>query len=311
MFLFALFAVLGTSIALVALALVLIAAVLDGRRFGRALAGDRVALAILALGLYVVGRAVVAAWLQPAHAGAHYESLWHWLLLLFFPLPAWFLAGDSRRVRWVLLEDRVFSAVILLGISPLLGAIAVGVKLTSPGPMFYRQTRVGWNGACFRMFKFRSMPVNAEAHSGPVWAQKSGGRATGFGRFLRNTSLDELPQFINVLKGDMSIVGPRPERPAFVHQFKDDIPGYTQKHLVKAGITGLAQVKGWRGNTDLSKRIEYDPLLHRTLVAVAGFEGHRADAVQGAGQRKRVLSDIFDRSHAPAWERRARRCESV
>jgi putative colanic acid biosynthesis UDP-glucose lipid carrier transferase len=156
------------------------------------------------------------------------------------------------------LEDRVLAGFILLLISPFMLFIALGVKLTSKGPVFYRQRRVGWDGSAFSMLKFRSMPVNTESQTGPVWARQSEQRATRFGTLLRRTSLDELPQFINVLKGDMSIVGPRPERPVFVEQFKHKIPGYMQKHLVKAGITGWAQVNGWRGNTDLRKRIEHD-----------------------------------------------------
>ena len=134
----------------------------------------------------------------------------------------------------------------------------MGVKLSSSGPVFYRQRRVTWNGAQFDMLKFRSMPVDAESASGPVWARAGDARATPFGSFLRRWSLDELPQFFNVLKGDMSIVGPRPERPEFIDRFRDQIPGYMQKHLVKAGITGWAQVNDLRGNTDLAKRIEFD-----------------------------------------------------
>jgi putative colanic acid biosynthesis UDP-glucose lipid carrier transferase len=134
----------------------------------------------------------------------------------------------------------------------------VGVKLSSPGPVFYRQQRVSWNNKPFVMLKFRSMPTNVESASGPVWAKADENRATPFGSFLRKSSLDELPQFINVLKGDMSIVGPRPERPHFVDQFKDEVPFYMKKHMVKAGITGWAQINGWRGETDLSKRIEHD-----------------------------------------------------
>jgi putative colanic acid biosynthesis UDP-glucose lipid carrier transferase len=155
-------------------------------------------------------------------------------------------------------EDFVLSSLFLLFASPLLVLIASGVKLSSPGPVFYRQERVTWNGERFHMLKFRSMPVNAEAQSGPVWAMRDEQRATPFGAFLRRTSLDELPQFINVLKGEMSIVGPRPERPEFVHRFKQEIPGYMQKHLVKAGITGWAQVNDFRGDTDLHERIRYD-----------------------------------------------------
>ncbi len=161
--------------------------------------------------------------------------------------------------RWVkAVEDRILSLVILTLISPLLLVIAIAVKLSSPGPVFYLQERVSWNGKRFNMIKFRSMPVNVESESGPVWASAEEQRATGVGDFLRKTSLDELPQFWNVLMGDMSIVGPRPERPVFVDKFKDEIPRYMQKHKVKAGITGWAQVNGWRGNTDLEKRIEYD-----------------------------------------------------
>lgn len=155
-------------------------------------------------------------------------------------------------------EDRLISLIILLLISPLMLLIAIGVKLSSPGPIFYRQERVGWNGETFMMYKFRSMPVDVEK-DGVQWGGAGKTKqATAFGALLRRTSLDELPQFINVLMGDMSIVGPRPERPMFVEKFKDEIPDYMKKHLVKAGITGWAQVNGWRGDTDLTKRIEYD-----------------------------------------------------
>lgn len=166
------------------------------------------------------------------------------------------MVGANRVLKAI--EDRVLAALILLLISPIFIPIAIAVKMSSPGPVFYRQKRVGWNGNEFEMLKFRSMPINAEAETGPVWASKGDGRATKIGQFLRKTSLDELPQFINVLKGEMSIVGPRPERKVFVDEFKEKIPRYMQKHLVKAGITGWAQVNGWRGNTSLEKRIEYD-----------------------------------------------------
>jgi putative colanic acid biosynthesis UDP-glucose lipid carrier transferase len=155
-------------------------------------------------------------------------------------------------------EDRFLAGVILLLLSPLMLAIAVGVKLSSSGPVFYRQERISWNNRPFTMLKFRTMPVGIECSTGPVWAKRYECRATSFGGFLRRTSLDELPQFINVLAGDMSIVGPRPERPSFVDRFKEEIPLYMKKHMVKAGITGWAQVNGWRGDTDLRKRIEYD-----------------------------------------------------
>lgn len=166
------------------------------------------------------------------------------------------MEGLNRYLKAI--EDKMLATCILLMISPLMLILALGVKLSSPGPIFYRQERVSWNGKSFYMYKFRSMPIDAETESGPVWAKAGEDRATRFGSFLRRTSLDELPQFWNVLKGDMSIVGPRPERPVFVEKFKDEIPGYMQKHKVKAGITGWAQVNGWRGDTDLNQRIEHD-----------------------------------------------------
>ncbi|MDM0075423.1 undecaprenyl-phosphate glucose phosphotransferase [Variovorax sp. J2P1-59] len=166
------------------------------------------------------------------------------------------LQGAARLIKSA--EDVMLSALILVLISPLMLAISIAVKLSSPGPVFYRQERVSWNNKTFWMYKFRSMPVDAEKTSGAVWAKPGESRSTRVGAFLRKTSFDELPQFINVLFGDMSIVGPRPERPVFVEQFKHQIPDYMKKHMVKAGITGWAQVNGWRGSTDLSKRIEYD-----------------------------------------------------
>ncbi|WP_026611483.1 undecaprenyl-phosphate glucose phosphotransferase [Methylocaldum szegediense] len=166
------------------------------------------------------------------------------------------LHGINRYIKEI--EDRLLALILLILASPLMLLIAIGVKLSSPGPVFYRQERVGWNNRKFIMLKFRSMPVDAEAKTGPVWAKPGEKRATPFGAFLRRTSLDELPQLINVLKGEMSLVGPRPERPDFVEVFKDQVPNYMKKHMVKAGITGWAQVNGWRGDTDLVKRIEHD-----------------------------------------------------
>ena len=154
--------------------------------------------------------------------------------------------------------DVAFSAVVLAALAPLLALVAVAVKASSPGPVLYRQRRMGLNGQTFDILKFRSMPVDAEAQSGPVWSHHGESRATPVGRFLRRTSLDELPQFWNVLRGDMSVVGPRPERPALIEGFRDQIPGYMLRHKTKAGITGWAQVHGWRGDTSLTKRIEYD-----------------------------------------------------
>lgn len=175
--------------------------------------------------------------------------------ITMFDLSASPMTGLNQLVKW--LEDKVLSSLILLMISPLLLILALGVKFTSPGPVFYRQERVGLNNKPFHMLKFRSMPVDTEK-GGVQWGGSAAKATTRFGQFIRKTSLDELPQFLNVLKGDMSIVGPRPERPMFVAQFKEEIPDYMKKHLVKAGITGWAQVHGWRGDTDLNTRIEYD-----------------------------------------------------
>jgi putative colanic acid biosynthesis UDP-glucose lipid carrier transferase len=166
------------------------------------------------------------------------------------------LHGVNRYIKEI--EDRLLAFIILTLISPLMLFIAIGVKLSSRGPVFYRQERVGWNNQSFTILKFRSMPVNTEAKTGAVWAKPGEIRATRFGAFLRKTSLDELPQMINVLRGDMSLVGPRPERPDFVEVFKEQVPNYMKKHMVKAGITGWAQVNGWRGDTDLNRRIEHD-----------------------------------------------------
>ena len=170
-----------------------------------------------------------------------------------------------------------------------LGILALLIKATSRGPVFYRQERMGLDGKSFSIVKFRSMFDDAERESGPVWAVPGDPRVTPFGRFLRRSNLDELPQLWNVLTGEMSIVGPRPERPHFVEQFRHRIPQYMLRHKVKAGLTGWAQVNGWRGNTALEKRIEYRPLLHRKLVGPAGPQDHVAHAAQGLLPQARVL----------------------
>ena len=139
-----------------------------------------------------------------------------------------------------------------------LACIALLVKLTSRGPVFYRQERIGRGGRPFTMIKFRSMRCNAEAATGPVWATADDPRVTRFGRFLRRSNFDELPQLWNVLCGDMSMVGPRPERPHFVSQFERRVPRYRLRHQVQAGLTGWAQVNGWRGNTPIETRLQYD-----------------------------------------------------
>jgi Undecaprenyl-phosphate glucose phosphotransferase len=149
-----------------------------------------------------------------------------------------------------------FAALVFFTIP--LAIVAALVKLTSRGPVFYTQERMGLDGRPFMIHKFRSMYADAEAETGPVFASNDDPRRTPVGKVLRRTNIDELPQLWNVLKGEMSIVGPRPERPLFVKQFKDKIPQYMLRHKVKAGITGWAQVNGWRGNTSIEKRIEYD-----------------------------------------------------
>jgi putative colanic acid biosynthesis UDP-glucose lipid carrier transferase len=166
------------------------------------------------------------------------------------------LSGVNSSLKRV--EDVLLAAFLLVLSTPLWLLIAIGIKASSRGPVLYRQERVTWNGQRFQMLKFRTMPVDAEASSGPIWSNGQASRATPFGAFLRRFSLDELPQLLNVLSGDMSMVGPRPERPEFVAQFRRDIPGYMQKHLVKAGITGWAQVNDLRGDSDLTQRIQYD-----------------------------------------------------
>lgn len=154
--------------------------------------------------------------------------------------------------------DLAVSSAVLVFCSPLMLLLAILIKLDSPGPVFFVQERVGHDCVPFNLLKFRSMPVDAEEETGPVWATPNDPRPTRVGRFMRRYSLDELPQFINVFLGEMSIVGPRPERPYFVEQFRQSIPYYMARHREKAGITGWAQVNGLRGDTSIEERTQYD-----------------------------------------------------
>lgn len=166
------------------------------------------------------------------------------------------LAGINRVLKRAM--DIAISSLVLLCGGPFLLLVALLVKLDSPGPALYIQERVGLDGRPFQVIKFRTMTVGAEDRTGPVWAAPDDPRCTHLGSFLRRFSIDELPQFINVLLGDMSVVGPRPERPVFVEQFSQMVPGYMQRHREKAGITGWAQVNGLRGDSSVEERTNYD-----------------------------------------------------
>ena len=156
------------------------------------------------------------------------------------------------------LVDIGISAALLTMLAPLFAIVALAILLTSGRPIFYMQQRVGQGGRLFRMYKFRSMRCDAERETGPIWASDHDTRCTRIGDWLRHTNIDELPQLINVLRGEMSLVGPRPERFVFVEEFRKSIPDYDLRHAVPGGMTGWAQVHGWRGRTSLRKRIQYD-----------------------------------------------------
>ena len=153
----------------------------------------------------------------------------------------------------------IFGAVVaIILFSPVMLLVVVLMKLTDPGPIIFKQKRIGWKNRPFYMYKFRSMVVQKQSEEEKKWTTKDDPRVTPLGKFMRRTSIDELPQFFNVLKGDMSLVGPRPERPQFVENFKEEIPRYMVKHQVRPGITGWAQVNGYRGDTSIKRRIECD-----------------------------------------------------
>ncbi len=156
------------------------------------------------------------------------------------------------------LSDYIIAIIAIIITSPIMIFTAIAIKLTSKGPIIFKQERIGLNGKSFMMYKFRSMKVQDPEEEKQEWTTRDDPRKTKIGNFIRKTSIDELPQFFNVLKGDMSVVGPRPERPFFVNEFKEKIPKYMIKHQVKPGLTGWAQIHGCRGNTSIKKRVEYD-----------------------------------------------------
>jgi exopolysaccharide biosynthesis polyprenyl glycosylphosphotransferase len=153
--------------------------------------------------------------------------------------------------------DFVAASVALVVLAPVLGTIALAIRASSGAPILYRQKRMGHDGRVFEMLKFRSMHKDAEA-TGPVWTKARDPRRTRLGRWLRKRNLDELPQLINVVRGEMSLVGPRPERPTYIDEFRREVPGYMLRHKVRAGMTGWAQVHGWRGDTSIHERVEHD-----------------------------------------------------
>ncbi len=168
------------------------------------------------------------------------------------PLDNWFKSGLKR------LFDIAFASVAILITSPVMLVSVLMIRLTSPGPIIFHQERVGLDRKPFMMYKFRSMHVQTDEEEREQWTTKNDPRKTKWGSFMRKTSIDELPQFFNVLKGDMSVVGPRPERPFFVEKFREEVPRYMIKHQVRPGITGWAQVNGLRGDTSIEERIEHD-----------------------------------------------------
>src|SRR5262249_46831526 len=171
-------------------------------------------------------------------------------------------AAPSEGVGYLVAKrafDVVFSALVLVVTAPLLGVIGVAIRLASSGPVFFVQDRVGLNGRIFKMWKFRTMGMTDAAESATRWTTAEDPRRTKVGAFLRRTNLDELPQFFNVFKGEMSIVGPRPERPYFVEKFLANVAEYNTRHYLKVGITGWAQINGWRGDTSIERRGGHGP----------------------------------------------------
>jgi len=184
----------------------------------------------------------------------------------FVAMGVQFLRRKYRQVKpWF---DRAMAALLLLLFSPVIALCALIIKLTSRGPVLYRQERVGERGRLFKMLKLRTMHVNAESCTGPMWSPgENDPRVTTFGRFLRKTHLDELPQLLNVLRGEMSLVGPRPERPYFVEQLRKAVPDYERRLSVKPGITGLAQVRSGYDRTirDVRRKVKLDSMYIRRM----------------------------------------------
>jgi undecaprenyl-phosphate glucose phosphotransferase len=170
--------------------------------------------------------------------------------------PRWDRLAWSRGAKRAL--DAALAAIGLIVLAPLFSVVALAIWLSTGRPIFYRQDRVGQGGRIFRIIKFRSMRCDAERETGPIWASDHDSRCTRIGDWLRHTNIDELPQLWNVLRGEMSLVGPRPERPSFVAEFRASVPDYDLRHAVAGGMTGWAQVHGWRGRTSLRKRVQYD-----------------------------------------------------
>jgi exopolysaccharide biosynthesis polyprenyl glycosylphosphotransferase len=182
-------------------------------------------------------------------------------------LPAW------RRPAWGRLAKRLLDVAVattlLVLLAPLFALVAIAILMSSGRPIFFLQDRIGQGGRLFRMIKFRSMRCDAERETGPIWASDHDARCTPIGDWLRHTNIDELPQLVNVVRGEMSLVGPRPERLIFVEEFRPTIPDYDLRHAVPGGMTGWAQVHGWRGRTSLRKRIQYDlDYIHRWSIGL-------------------------------------------
>jgi exopolysaccharide biosynthesis polyprenyl glycosylphosphotransferase len=218
----------------------------------------------------ISGRPAQRLWPQVAHL-RNSEVAVHWITedaddrddpLSTELEPDWTVAGPGGRLAWERRAKRGFELVAavlgLIVLAPLFLVVSILILITSGRPIFYSQERIGQGGRIFRMLKFRSMRRDAEGETGPIWASNQDSRCTPIGAWLRRTNIDELPQLVNVVRGEMSLVGPRPERPIFVERFLTTVPDYELRHAVPGGMTGWAQVHGWRGRTSLRKRVQYD-----------------------------------------------------